>query len=158
MGIGFTLIGLVLIITGARDTYAAFGNQLRADFTGPGNFTFWIASIALVGALGYVPQLRTFSHYFMALILLALLLSHQGFFSKLSAALATGPVTPSPPTNGTATGPTLPTPLGTGNSLSSGANAVESIAGGGEQKTTIFGTEYNVGPIFRSILDWNPFK
>lgn len=93
MGIGFVLVGLVLIISGARDTYAALGSQLRNDLTGPGNFTFWIAAIAAVGALGYIPALKSFSHWFLALVLLALLLtkSHANFFSQFSAALAAGP-------------------------------------------------------------------
>lgn len=91
MGISFVLVGLVLIITGARDTYAQLGTQLNKDFTGSGNFTYWVVSIAAVGALGYIPALKTFSHWFVALILLALLLSHKGFFSKFSAALQSGP-------------------------------------------------------------------
>jgi hypothetical protein len=96
MGIAFTLTGLVLIVTGAQNTYPQLGTQLQKDFTGQSNFTYWVVSIAAVGVLGYIPSLRTFSTWFMALILLALFLSKgQGFFSQFSAALASGPVAPS---------------------------------------------------------------
>lgn len=95
MGIAFALVGLVLIITGAQNTYAQLGTQLTKDFTGQGNFTYWIAALLLVGVLGYIPALKTFSSWFMALVLLALFLSKgQGFFAKFSAALASGPVAP----------------------------------------------------------------
>jgi hypothetical protein len=94
MGIVFALVGLVLIVTGAQDTYVALGDQLRTDFTGPKNFTYWFAALVMVGALGAIPALHTFSRTFMALILLALLLSNKGAFAQFSAALAKGPVAP----------------------------------------------------------------
>ena len=96
MGIGFVIVGFVLIVTGTQNTYAQLGAQLDKDFTGQGNFTYWIVALGAVGALGYIPALKVFSTYFMALILLALFLSKgQGFFSQFQSALASGPVAPS---------------------------------------------------------------
>lgn len=87
-------VGLILVITGARNTYADFGKALAADFTGPGNFTYWLASIGIVGALGYIEDLRVFSRAFMALILLSMILKNGGVFNKLTEALQQGPTTP----------------------------------------------------------------
>lgn len=94
MGLVFTFIGLLLIVTGAQNTYADFGNTVKGDLTGQGNFTYWMAAILMIGVLGYIPSLNRFSHWFLALILLSLFLSHKGFFSKFQAALASGPTAP----------------------------------------------------------------
>lgn len=92
MPFALVVIGLVMIVTGAQNTHAALGEQLRKDFTGPNNFIFWIASIGAVGAIGYVESFRNFSRAFMALILIAMILSNRGFFDQFSAALRSGPV------------------------------------------------------------------
>lgn len=89
-------IGLILVITGARNTYARLGQQLQSDFTGNQNFVFWIAALGSVGALGYIQQLRAFATMFMALIIVALLLAEQknnstGFFGKFITDLKAGP-------------------------------------------------------------------
>jgi hypothetical protein len=62
--------------------------------TSPGNFIFWILALGSIGALGYVKDLRQFSHYFMALILISMILSNRGFFAKLSEAIKAGPTAP----------------------------------------------------------------
>ena len=94
MPFALVTIGLVMIVTGAKDTYDAFGAQVVGDFTGPGNFTYWVASLGAVGAVGYVKEFRTFSHAFMALILIAMVIRNGGFFDKFNSALSTGPVAP----------------------------------------------------------------
>lgn len=95
--------GLLMIVTGAKGTYAAFGSQLAGDFTGPGNFTYWIAAIGAVGAVGYVDALRTISRLFLALILIAMVLANKGFFDQLTAALKAGPTAPAAGTGTPAT-------------------------------------------------------
>lgn len=94
MGLAFAFVGLLLIVTGAQNTYADFGSAVKGDLTGQGNFTYWIAAILMIGVLGYIPALNKFSHWFLALILLSLFLSHKGFFSSFQAALAAGPTAP----------------------------------------------------------------
>lgn len=86
-------IGLVLIVTGVRDTYAQLAAQLQKDFTGQQNFTVWILAIGAVGALGYINSLRTFSHYFLALIIISMVISNKGFFQRFSQQFAAGPQT-----------------------------------------------------------------
>jgi hypothetical protein len=106
MGMALTFTGILLIVTGAQNTYAAFGNQLRGDFTGQNNFTWWFLAIIFVGMLGYIPALKSFSRWFLALILIAILFSHKGFFASLTNALKQGPVNPSVPRpSGSATAP-----------------------------------------------------
>ena len=97
MGIALTFAGVMLIVTGAQNTYAALGSQLRGDFTGQNNFTYWFLALVVVGMIGYIPALRTFSRWFLALIFIALLFSHRGFFSQLTQALQQGPKSPQVP-------------------------------------------------------------
>lgn len=105
------ITGLIMIISALQNTHAQLGSQLRKDFV---PFGSWVLALGAVGALGYVPELRRFSHYFMALIIVAMLLSNKGFFAKLTEAVKLGPVSPpgtapasAPPTTHPAT-PTQP--------------------------------------------------
>lgn len=94
MAFVLVIAGMLMIVTGAKGTYAQFGAQVASDFTGPGNFTYWLAAIGSVGALGYVDALRTVSRLFLALILIAMVLANKGFFNQLTAALNKGPIAP----------------------------------------------------------------
>jgi len=94
MAFALVFIGLLLVVTGANNTYQQFGSQVKSDFTGQKSFVLYAAAIGGVGALGYVQELRRFSHYFMALILISLVLSNKGFFANLTAALKASPVAP----------------------------------------------------------------
>lgn len=98
MPFALVTIGLLMIVTGARDTYADFGAKVVSEFQGPNNFTYWIAGIGGVGALGYYEPLRAFSRLFMTLIILTIFVkADTGFFDQFSAALKAGPVAPKTP-------------------------------------------------------------
>lgn len=94
MPFALVTIGLIMIVSGSRDTYAALGRELVADFTGPGNFTYWLVALGAVGSLGYIPALRGFSRGFMALILISMVLKNGGVFDQFTSALNLGPVRP----------------------------------------------------------------
>lgn len=102
-----------MIISGAQDTQAAFGAQLKKDFTGPANqnFIYWLIALGLVGSLGYVKVLAPFSKAFLFLVILVMILAQQkngqgGFFAALQAAIKAGPVNPqsAAPINSAASG------------------------------------------------------
>lgn len=95
MAFVFTIAGLLMVVTGVKNTYAQFGTMVSNDFTGPGNFTYWLASLGAVGAIGYVDELREFSRYFMALIVIAMVLANKGLFANLQSFLTNGPKAPS---------------------------------------------------------------
>lgn len=90
------IVGILLIVTGAQGTYKQFGSQVASDFTGKGNFEYWIAAIGTVGAIGYIQALQTISRLLMALIIIVMFLSNRGFFVKLQQAIAQGPKAPAP--------------------------------------------------------------
>lgn len=97
MPFALVTIGLMMIVTGARDTHIQFGEQLKSDLTGSQNFLQYALAIGTVGSLGYVSDLRSISNLLMSLIILSLILSNQGVFRKLQDALAAGPESPMPP-------------------------------------------------------------
>jgi hypothetical protein len=117
MGISFVLVGIALVVTGIQNTYQAAGSEIYTDVVGTSTsgqstngFIAWLIAIAAVGALGYIPALRTFSTWFMALIVLAIFLSKgKGFFTQFSAALKSGPQLSVPPSTATASSPTAST-------------------------------------------------
>jgi len=92
-----TAIGLILIVTGVRDTHMQLAAQLQKDFSGQQNFGTWVLALGAVGSLGYINELRTFSHYFLALVLIAMVLSNRGFFQKFSEQWNAGPLVTSVP-------------------------------------------------------------
>jgi hypothetical protein len=118
MGISFVLVGIALVVTGIQNTYQAAGSEIYTDVVGSSTggqstngFIAWLIAIAAVGALGYIPALRTFSTWFMALIVLAIFLSKgKGFFTQFSAALKSGPQLSVPPSNASASSASTSTP------------------------------------------------
>ncbi len=87
MPLAFFLAGTILAIAALRNTHKELGALIAGDFTGAGNFGYWIAAIAIIGSLGYLPHFSTPSRALMALIILALLVSNQGFFAQLQSAI-----------------------------------------------------------------------
>lgn len=93
MPFALVIIGLLLIVTGANDNYKKFGALLAGDFTGPGNFSYWLLTFGTLGAIGYNQTMRPFARAFMLLIFLALIVRNGGFFDKFGAAIKAGPET-----------------------------------------------------------------
>ena len=82
MPFALLIIGLVLIVSGVRDTTSQLTALVKGDFTGQGNFTYWMISILIIGSLGYIASVQKLSRAFMAVVLIGLLFSNRGFFAK----------------------------------------------------------------------------
>ena len=105
------LIGVaaIFIVVGFRGTQTCLFSLLQQDFTGSGNFLYFVVALVIVGAVGYIPKLKGVSDAFLALIILVIFLSNQGFWAQLQAALQTSTASPStttgslslPPVTGT---------------------------------------------------------
>lgn len=105
MPFALLIIGLLMIITGINNNYSQFASQLSQDFSGSKSFLVWVLALGAVGALGYIKDLRTFSHYFMALILISMILANKGVFAQFQTALAAGPKTPQATADSSSTTP-----------------------------------------------------
>lgn len=120
MSFALIIIGAVLLISAIRNTQGSLFTLIQGDFTAPNNFIFWTLSILLIGAVGYIPKLKSISVAFLTLVILVLLLTKGnpnsatgGFFSKFfsqigSTQAAVNSNTVSPPTGQASI---LPNPL-----------------------------------------------
>lgn len=114
-----------MIVTGAKGTHAALGAQLTKDFTGDKNFIYWLIAIGVVGSIGYVESMRTFSRLFLLLIVVAMILKNGGFATQLMQAVQQGPQKIAAPA--TATGTTGASASATPDTASSFASTVSSF-------------------------------
>ena len=87
MPLALIIIGLCLIVSGARGTYPQLKELLISDLTGPKNFLIWIVALGGAGSLGYVPALEKFSRVFLGLLILSIFLAERGFFNKFMDAI-----------------------------------------------------------------------
>jgi hypothetical protein len=93
MPFAFILVGLVLVISGVKDTSAQLLSLLNGDLRGQNNYIYWMLSIAVVGSLGYIESFRPFSRALLVLLIVVLVLSNDkngssGFFTNFQSALS----------------------------------------------------------------------
>ena len=82
MPFALILVGLLLVVAAVRNTVTdnsttgtkGLTTLIKGDFTGQNNFVYWMVSILIIGALGYIDSLKSLSRVFMALIVVALFL------------------------------------------------------------------------------------
>jgi hypothetical protein len=92
MPFALLIIGVVLLVSGVRNTQGDLFTLISQDFQGKGNFTYWMVSILIIGALGYFKPLSSISRWFLALVVVVLFLSHQGFFEQFNQQVFGGSV------------------------------------------------------------------
>lgn len=83
----FVLIitGVVLLVAAVRNTQQYLFLLLAKDFTGTDNFIYWLVSLLIIGAVGYIPRAKPISVGFMTLVILVLFLKKgTGFFDKFN--------------------------------------------------------------------------
>lgn len=90
MPFALVLIGLIMIVTGSRNTYQEFGSELVADLTGDRNFVQWAVAIFMIGSVGYYRPAQPLSRAFLVLVLIAMVLANGGVFDKLTESLREG--------------------------------------------------------------------
>lgn len=103
----FLVVGTLFVVSAVRGTNADLVSLLKADFTGKDNYIYWLLSILLIGAVGYIPGLKPVSRAFLVLVVVVLFIKkgtnaqNGGVFQKfLSAIGQTQTVNASPTTIG----------------------------------------------------------
>jgi uncharacterized membrane protein YgcG len=94
MPFALLIVGLLLVVSAVRNTYGQLFQLVSNEFSGPGNFIYWIVAILIIGAVGYVQKLKPLSDGFLVLVILVLVLKRGnpsgiggGFFNQFTAAL-----------------------------------------------------------------------
>lgn len=102
------LIGVLMIVTAANNTHVQMAGQIKSDFNS--GFLKWVLAIVIVGAAGYIEDLRGLSRAFMVLIIISIVLSKKGFIANFAQAINLGPApitpAPEPSTSGSGSGGT----------------------------------------------------
>lgn len=89
MAFVFIIIGVVLTVSGVRGTQGDLWSQVQKDFSPsqqqPNQHSFvpWFVAIMIIGAIGYVEDLKEVSRAFLILVIIVLFLSNNGFFAQL---------------------------------------------------------------------------
>lgn len=97
MAFVFLIIGAVILISGVRGTQDDLFKLVQGDFdpslqqAGQSSFIPWVLAILIIGAVGYVKQLRSLSHGFMALVIIAMIIKaykvNPNIFQQFNSAL-----------------------------------------------------------------------
>lgn len=94
MPLALIVIGGIILLVAVRNTHADLGKLLVEDFTGSEGavgFFVWLGALAFVGALGWVPALKTPSRILLAIIILGIIGSNTGVFQRITEAIANPP-------------------------------------------------------------------
>lgn len=78
------LIGVVLIVAGARGKSSELGAIVQDDFVSQPSYFVWILAVATIGIIGSFKPLKEASNAFYALLIIVLLLSNRGFFAEFN--------------------------------------------------------------------------
>ena len=112
--------GILLITVAIRNQQTAFVQLLRGDFSGQGNFMYWVVAVIMIGVIGYIPKAKPVADLFLVLLLIVLVLyrgnpnsATGGVFSQLTKALGA--------TNTAAQNTSLSSLLGVATSAAAGA-------------------------------------
>lgn len=91
MPFALAIIGIAIFVTALRGTTSTLFGLIKDDFTGNGNFIYWVLSILLIGSLGYVKRLQPIANGFLALVMIVLLIGagNKGFFAQFMAGIKT---------------------------------------------------------------------
>ena len=81
MPFAFLIAGIVLAVSGVRGTTGDLTQLVKGDFQGKNNFAYWLASILVIGAIGYIEEFKPLSRMFLVLVVVVLFLSNRGFFA-----------------------------------------------------------------------------
>jgi len=90
MPIFFLLIGIMLIVVAVNDKMADLTTLVKEDFSPSGDvaaFPIWMIAIFVTGSLGYIKALRPVANAFLVLIVVSMVLSNRGFFTKFKSAI-----------------------------------------------------------------------
>ena len=89
----FLLTAAVRWNSGGSEVWTLISSDLQGKSVSTGkqtgSFFVWAAAIVLIGAVGYIDELKSVSNTMLALVIAVLLLSNNGFFAQLEKDVTT---------------------------------------------------------------------
>lgn len=88
----FLIVGVVMLVSGVRDTSADLLTLLKGDLINTHGFAYWMIAILVVGGVGYIQGFTSLSRSFLVLLLIVLVLAQSkngagGFFTEAQSQL-----------------------------------------------------------------------
>ena len=80
-------VGILLIVSVLRGTTDVLFSLVKKDFTGQPNFFIWVFAIFLIGAIGFVKQVRPISDALLLLVIIGIFFANKGFFGMIGSQL-----------------------------------------------------------------------
>jgi hypothetical protein len=148
MPLALLFIGILLVVSGIRNTQSTLGSLLAGDFSGKGNFLYWVAGVGAIGSLGYAKPLQNVSRLFLFLIVLVMLLSDNGFFAQITSALSTA--RKPAPTSEASSGAAVSDNAG-GGGVGVGSDMTSGVGGLAAQLSTAAGGDAQTGQAVSAI-------
>ena len=75
MAWGFLFIGMMLLIAAWKKKHKELFALLKDDFTGDGNFFYWVLAIIILAALGTYRPIRPVTDAFLGLVILVIIIA-----------------------------------------------------------------------------------
>jgi uncharacterized membrane protein HdeD (DUF308 family) len=82
MPFALIIVGIILLVSGVRNTHPELYNLVKQDFSGDKSYVRWMLAILIIGAIGYIPEMKPLSRAFLVLVVIGLFISNGGFFDK----------------------------------------------------------------------------
>lgn len=90
MALAILLAGIILLVAGIRGKHDDLIGALKDDFTGPNNFFIWVIAIGVLVGLTNVDKIKPVANAFLGLVILVMLISNRGFFTKFPQEIKKG--------------------------------------------------------------------
>lgn len=151
------VFGEMLLVSGVTGNQKDLWALLKNDFVGGSSFLYWLAAIAVVGALGYIPGLKGLSNAFLVLILVVLII-HQDptkLTQNFSQAINNAQANPAAPTTqpvNNITQPSSPGAAGSGG-LAGAVNTISNLFGGNQNTGTAVASAASSSNFIGDALD-----
>jgi hypothetical protein len=75
MAWGFILVGALLLVAAWKKKHGELFDLLKDDFTGEGNFVYWVLAIIALIALGTFRPIRPITDGFLGLVVLVIIIA-----------------------------------------------------------------------------------
>lgn len=75
MAWAFLIVGMIFLVSAIKGTQHDLWMLVKSDFTGSGNFFYWVLAIIIIVVLGNIKSIRPVTDAFLGLVILVIILA-----------------------------------------------------------------------------------